>query len=137
MIEIEVKKGDLYKAHQSLDLSMNNFKDMSDVLYYVRLSKQIETELTSIDTVKKSLIEIMARDECNKIIKDNVEHWTQGAANKIESTFNDIYNETIVFSLEPIPHSKLLTYPPTMGQFIKVFYAVFEESTATNDMVSE
>lgn len=127
MIDITVTSDNLIKATTSVDLSMNNFENISDVLEYVKLSKIFEEEVKLINASKKAIIDNLHANPDNKIIKDGVEHWTKDAYRTLQEELVKLMSETKTFSLPTIENTKLDTYPPTMGNFIKVFYEIFVE----------
>ena len=70
MIEITVTRDNLLKGTSSIDLSMNNFEEISDVLHYVKLTKIFEPEVKMTSDFRKAIVENLQSNPANKVIKD-------------------------------------------------------------------
>lgn len=137
MIEITVTRDNLIKGTSSIDLSMNNFENIADVLEYVKLSKIFEVEVKLTNELKKAIIENLHANPDNKIMKDGVEHWTKEAHRKLQEELIKLMSEKVTFSVPTIEKTKLDSYPPTMGNFIKVFYEIFTEPEVKEETPSK
>lgn len=134
MIEITVTRDNLLKGTSSIDLSMNNFEEISDVLHYVKLTKIFEPEVKMTSDFRKAIVENLHSNPANKVIKDGSEYWTKEANVKLQEEMVKLMSEEVTFNLEPIDVNKMKTYPPTMGNFIKVFYELFQDITPEEEV---
>ena len=136
-IDITINRGNLIKATNAIDKSLNSFPEIEDVLLYVELLDLLAKDLKFTNDSSKAVTDNLKAKEGNIIVKDGVEHWSRAAYNELTKALGKILEEEITFKFKPISKSTLKTYPPSMGDAIKIFnnklYITDTEESNPND----